>query len=117
MTETMDDGELELSNDVQLLNPDSSINFQGSTSVDSFLDDLLKNTRTCTYTHTCNPPGLDSTSGAIGLRCQTNLPCSDPHAESPSQASIGGSQKWMVSWEENCQTTIIDKYAILLLVE
>lgn len=60
MTETMDDGEVELSDNVQLLNPDSSINFQGLTSVDSFLDDLLKNTRTCTHTHTCNPPGPDA---------------------------------------------------------
>lgn len=53
------DGEAELSDNAQLFNPNSSINLQGSTSIDSFLDDLLKNTRTCTHTHTCNPPGLE----------------------------------------------------------
>ncbi|KAE8038310.1 hypothetical protein FH972_010834 [Carpinus fangiana] len=234
MTETMDDGEVELSDNVQLLNPDSSINFQGSASVDSFLDDLLKNTLTCTHTHTCNPPGPDAAhthtcfhthtqvlaseeddrpnhkentssrrrrpsgnreavrkyrekkkahtayleeevkklhqlnqqlvrklqgqaileaevfrlrsllldlrgkidselgvfpyqkqcytntmfkegncglqpaGGAIDLQCQNNLPCSHPHSESSSQAGIGGSGKRMASWEENCQTAIID---------
>jgi hypothetical protein len=60
MIEIMDDGEVELSDNVQLSNPDSSINFQGATSVDSFLDDILKNTRTCTHTHTCNPPGPEA---------------------------------------------------------
>ncbi|KAM7267271.1 hypothetical protein ACFE04_009437 [Oxalis oulophora] len=34
-------------------------NLQDSASADSFLDDFLKNTRTCTHTHTCNPPGPD----------------------------------------------------------
>ncbi|KAJ8900228.1 hypothetical protein K2173_024868 [Erythroxylum novogranatense] len=61
MRDNMDDGEVELSDRVLLPNTDSSSNFQGSASVDSFLDDLLKNTRTCTHTHTCNPPGPDAT--------------------------------------------------------
>ena len=56
----MDDGEVELSDHVLLSNPNSSSNFQGSTPIDSFLDDFLKNTRTCTHTHTCNPPGPDA---------------------------------------------------------
>nr|XP_023897190.1 basic leucine zipper 23-like [Quercus suber]XP_023897191.1 basic leucine zipper 23-like [Quercus suber]POE55059.1 basic leucine zipper 23 [Quercus suber] len=60
MIETMDDGEVELSDNVQLSNPDSSIDFPATTSIDSFLDDLLKNTRTCTHTHTCNPPGPEA---------------------------------------------------------
>lgn len=55
----MDDGEVELLDNAQLSNPESSINFQGSNSVDSLLDDFLKTTRTCTHTHTCNPPGPD----------------------------------------------------------
>lgn len=230
----MDDGDVELSENAQMLNPDSSINFQGSTSADSFLDDFLKNTRTCTHTHTCNPPGpdaahthtcyhthtqvlgseedehpnnkndsssrrrrpsgnreavrkyrekkkahtayleeevkklhilnqqlvrklqgqailesevlrlrsllldlrgkidnelgvfpyqkpcntntmfkegdcgLQSASSAIGLQCQTNLPCFHPHAESSSRAGIAGSGKMMISWEENCQPAIVD---------
>ncbi|CBI28617.3 unnamed protein product, partial [Vitis vinifera] len=51
---------VELSDHVLLSNPNSSSNFQGSTPIDSFLDDFLKNTRTCTHTHTCNPPGPDA---------------------------------------------------------
>ncbi|GAB4831785.1 hypothetical protein Ancab_005797 [Ancistrocladus abbreviatus] len=54
----MDDGEIELSDQTFLSN--SSIKIQGSASVDSFLDEFLKNTRTCTHTHTCNPPGPDA---------------------------------------------------------
>lgn len=57
----MDDGEVELSDYVLLPNPDSSSSFQCSASVDSFLDEILKNARTCTHTHTCNPPGPDAT--------------------------------------------------------
>ncbi|KAJ6945196.1 basic leucine zipper 23-like [Populus alba x Populus x berolinensis] len=57
----MDDGEIELSDHVLLPNPDSSISLQSSASVDSLLDEFLKNTRTCTHTHTCNPIGPDIT--------------------------------------------------------
>ncbi|KAL5827308.1 hypothetical protein ACOSQ3_019143 [Xanthoceras sorbifolium] len=63
MRENMDDdGEVELSvSDHALLpNPGSPSNFHNSVSVDSFLDECLKNTRTCTHTHTCNPPGPDA---------------------------------------------------------
>lgn len=58
--ENMDDGEVELSDQHGLLlNPDSSTNTNqpSSSSIDSFLDEFLKNTKTCTHTHTCNPPG------------------------------------------------------------
>ncbi|KAF9686426.1 hypothetical protein SADUNF_Sadunf03G0157300 [Salix dunnii] len=56
----MDDGEVELSDHVLLPDPGSSGSLQCSGSVDSFLDELLKNKRTCTHTHTCNPPGPDA---------------------------------------------------------
>lgn len=29
-------------------------------AVDTFVDEFLKNTPTCTHTHTCNPPGPDA---------------------------------------------------------
>lgn len=57
----MDDGELDTSEDPLSPNLNSSTNFHGPMSLDSFIDDLLKNARTCTHTHTCNPPGPDST--------------------------------------------------------
>lgn len=53
MKEKIDDGEVELS-------VDSSANVYGSLSGDSFLDDFLRNSQTCTHTHTCNPPGPDA---------------------------------------------------------
>ena len=59
MKDSMDDGEVELSDHVLLSNPDQQSCFQGQ--VDSFVDEFLKNTRTCTHTHTCNPPGPDAT--------------------------------------------------------
>ncbi|KAK4748947.1 hypothetical protein SAY87_015533 [Trapa incisa] len=57
-----DDGEVELSESVMLPpQPDSSTtSFTNSGSVDLFLDDLLKNTMTCTHRHTCNPPGPEA---------------------------------------------------------
>lgn len=56
----MDDGEVEVSDHVPLPNADSSSNLQSSASVDSFFGEFLKNTRSCTHTHTCNPPGPDA---------------------------------------------------------
>ncbi|KAG8363653.1 hypothetical protein BUALT_Bualt19G0044900 [Buddleja alternifolia] len=62
MTENMDDGEIELSDHNLLPISNSWINNQQSLSVDPFLDDLLRNSQTCTHTHTCNPPGPDDST-------------------------------------------------------
>lgn len=43
----MDDGELDISSHLLMSNSDMSNSF----------DEFLRNTRTCTHTHTCNPPG------------------------------------------------------------
>ncbi|KAK9125191.1 hypothetical protein Scep_014037 [Stephania cephalantha] len=57
----MNDGEGEILGQVLLSNhTDVSSEFQGSGSSDSFLDQFLRNTQTCTHTHTCNPPGPDA---------------------------------------------------------
>ncbi|KAI8545897.1 hypothetical protein RHMOL_Rhmol07G0072700 [Rhododendron molle] len=56
----MDDGEIEIPDQGFLSNPYPSSTIQTSSSIDSFLDEFLKKTRTCTHTHTCNPPGPDS---------------------------------------------------------
>ncbi|OIW11786.1 hypothetical protein TanjilG_31188 [Lupinus angustifolius] len=57
----MDDGNAEvsdkLSDNVLSSNPESSSHYQGSTSINIATIDLPKSTRTCTHTHTCNPPG------------------------------------------------------------
>ena len=55
MWENMDDGEVETSEEALFPNhPCSLSNFHGSIS-----GDLLKNARTCSHTHTCNPLGPD----------------------------------------------------------
>ncbi|XP_047322079.1 basic leucine zipper 23-like [Impatiens glandulifera] len=55
----MDDGEAaEHSERVLLANPETSGDAHGTASMDSLLDEFL-NTRTCTHTHSCNPPGPD----------------------------------------------------------
>ncbi|KAJ0009990.1 basic leucine zipper 23-like [Pistacia vera] len=55
----MDDGELDFSN--QEVFPSTNMGeIPSSCSMDSFFDELLKDTHACTHTHTCNPPGPDS---------------------------------------------------------
>ncbi|KAL3732630.1 hypothetical protein ACJRO7_029298 [Eucalyptus globulus] len=56
----MDDGEVEVPDPVLVPNASSSSSLQGSASMDSLIEEFLKNTRTCTHTHTCNPPGPDA---------------------------------------------------------
>ncbi|XP_058759091.1 basic leucine zipper 19-like [Vicia villosa] len=55
----MEDGELDFSNQDVFPNP-TMPEFPSSGSMDSFFDELLKDTHACTHTHTCNPPGPDS---------------------------------------------------------
>lgn len=53
----MDDGELDFSNQEMFTN--SIGDLPSSCSMDSFFDEILKDTHACTHTHTCNPPGPD----------------------------------------------------------
>ncbi|OAY37336.1 basic leucine zipper 23 isoform X2 [Manihot esculenta] len=54
----MDDGELDVLNQ-EVFSSTNMGEFQSSCSMDSFFDELLKDTHACTHTHTCNPPGPD----------------------------------------------------------
>ncbi|KMT18454.1 hypothetical protein BVRB_2g025990 [Beta vulgaris subsp. vulgaris] len=61
----MDEGEAEPADPafLQTSSPANSTNDTvsgGLTSVDYILDQFLKHTKTCTHTHTCNPPGPDA---------------------------------------------------------
>ncbi|KAL6270826.1 basic leucine zipper 23 [Prunus yedoensis var. nudiflora] len=55
----MEDGELDFSNQEMFSGPNMGGENPSSCSMDSFFDDLLKDTHACTHTHTCNPPGPD----------------------------------------------------------
>ncbi|KAK7264201.1 hypothetical protein RJT34_31806 [Clitoria ternatea] len=54
----MDDGELDFSHQEVFSSPNLA-ELPSSGSMDSFFDELLKDTHACTHTHTCNPPGPD----------------------------------------------------------
>lgn len=54
----MDDGELDFSTHDVFSSPNMG-EIPSSSSMDSFFDELLKDTHACTHTHTCNPPGPD----------------------------------------------------------
>ncbi|TYH76435.1 hypothetical protein ES332_D04G085700v1 [Gossypium tomentosum] len=87
MKENMEDGEIELSDHVLLSNTVPSTNFQDSTSVDLIIDEYLKNTRTCSHTHTCNPPGPDVAHSHTCYHTHTQLLTSeddDYHNNKPS---------------------------------
>ncbi|XP_078442634.1 basic leucine zipper 19-like [Wolffia australiana] len=54
----MDNGEIEVSNQAFSSMNDADQTPSGC-SMDSFFDEILKDTHACTHTHTCNPPGPD----------------------------------------------------------
>lgn len=56
----MEDGELEFLNHDGFTNPHmGDQELPTSCSIDSFINEILKDTHACTHTHTCNPPGPD----------------------------------------------------------
>ncbi|QCD95787.1 basic leucine zipper 24-like [Vigna unguiculata] len=83
----MDDGNAELSdklsNNVLFLNPESSSSFQASTSVNTVPELCRSSSRTCTHTHTCNPPGPDAahTHTCYHTHTQIFAPEDDHHKE------------------------------------
>lgn len=54
----MEDGELESSNP-EVFSSSNAVEIPSSCSMDSFFDEILKDTHACTHAHTCNPPGPD----------------------------------------------------------
>lgn len=66
----MDDGEIDFS-DHDVFAACHDLPVMGS--MESFLDELLKNTHSCTHTHTCNPPGPDNTHTHTCVHTHTQL--------------------------------------------
>ncbi|XP_042496875.1 basic leucine zipper 23-like [Macadamia integrifolia] len=88
----MDDGEVELCDQVLLSNPDVSCDLQGPT-YDSF-DEFLKNTRTCTHTHTCNPPGPDAAHTHTCYHTHTQVLASeDDEGSNDKEKSVSKSRR------------------------
>lgn len=86
---SMDDGEVELSDPALLPNTTSSSNntLRGSGAVDSIIDEFLKHTRTCTHTHTCNPPGPDAAHTHTCYHTHTQVFSSGEDTKSQSETS------------------------------
>ncbi|KAK9051914.1 hypothetical protein SSX86_028542 [Deinandra increscens subsp. villosa] len=55
----MEDGELDFSNNEMFPDPNMG-DILSNDSLGSFFDDIFKDSHACTHTHTCNPPGPDS---------------------------------------------------------
>lgn len=55
----MDNGEIEISNQEVSSNVNDEDQCPGGCSMESFFDEILKDSHACTHTHTCNPPGPD----------------------------------------------------------
>ncbi|XXG44392.1 hypothetical protein AAC387_Pa01g4212 [Persea americana] len=91
----MDDGEVESSDHVSLSNPDISTDFHESAPVETFIDEFLKNARTCTHTHTCNPPGPDAahTHTCYHTHTQVISNSEDDHEQNEKQHSVTKSKK------------------------
>ncbi|KAF3434711.1 hypothetical protein FNV43_RR21796 [Rhamnella rubrinervis] len=69
----MDDGELDFSNQEVFSSPNMGGEIPSSCSMDSFFDELFKDTHACTHTHTCNPPGPDYSHTHTCLHVHTKI--------------------------------------------
>ncbi|KAF5744174.1 hypothetical protein HS088_TW08G00770 [Tripterygium wilfordii] len=89
-----EDREVELSDTNGILqNRCSSGDFLNSVSVDSLLDDFLRNTRTCTHTHTCNPPGPDAAHTHTCYHTHTQVLTSEEDDQSKNEEKPSSKQK------------------------
>ncbi|RLN39679.1 putative transcription factor kapC [Panicum miliaceum] len=84
----MDDGDLDFSNPDTFLCPAIGNDLPSSCSMDSYFDDILKDTEhhACTHTHTCNPPVHDHSHTHTCVHVHTKIVAASPEAaESPSE--------------------------------
>ncbi|CAM0908747.1 unnamed protein product [Alopecurus aequalis] len=92
----MDDGDLDFSNPETYLCPSLGTDAPGGgCSMDSYFDDILKDTEhlACTHTHTCNPPARDLSHTHTCVHVHTKVvSASSDGAESPS-AEAASSKK------------------------
>ncbi|KAJ0605505.1 hypothetical protein HanHA300_Chr02g0063781 [Helianthus annuus] len=55
----MEEGELDFSNTEMFTDPNMG-DIPSNDLLDRFFDDIFKDSHACAHTHTCNPPGPDS---------------------------------------------------------
>nr|ACG33099.1 DNA binding protein [Zea mays] len=89
----MDDGDLDFSNPDTYLCPALGTDPPSSCSMDSYFDEILKDTEhlACTHTHTCNPPVHDLSHTHTCVHVHTKIVAASPgDAESPSENNSNG---------------------------
>ncbi|KAL7002536.1 Basic leucine zipper 23 [Sarracenia purpurea var. burkii] len=87
----MDDGEIDFSN--QEVFPNSNIgDIPSSCSMDSFFDEIFNDTHACTHTHTCNPPGPDSSHTHTCFHVHTKI-VTAPNEDKASDDTAESSEK------------------------
>ncbi|EFJ30209.1 hypothetical protein SELMODRAFT_409920 [Selaginella moellendorffii] len=69
----MDDGEVDFSDHDIFCGASNLVCDDDHSAMESFLDEILKSTHTCTHTHTCNPPGPDKTHTHTCFHTHTQL--------------------------------------------
>nr|GMD08610.1 basic leucine zipper 23-like [Ipomoea batatas] len=80
----MEDGELEFSNQ-EMLSGSNFCEFPDSNSyMDSFLNEILKDTHACTHAHTCNPPGPDNSHTHTCYHVHTKIVPAPSEDKAPS---------------------------------
>ncbi|XP_010266832.1 PREDICTED: basic leucine zipper 23-like [Nelumbo nucifera] len=87
----MDDGELDFSNQEVFSSANLGDQLPSSCSMDEFFDELLKDAQACTHTHTCNPPGPDSTHTHTCFHVHTKIlpaPSEDKAATDDTEESV-----------------------------
>ncbi|KAF8410409.1 hypothetical protein HHK36_002938 [Tetracentron sinense] len=93
----MDDGELDFLNQEAFSSANMDDQLQSSCSMDSFFEELLKDTHACTHTHTCNPPGPDLSHTHTCFHVHTKIlsaPTEDKTAtDDTSESAEKGSKK------------------------
>lgn len=89
----MDDGELEFSNHEMFLGSNVG-DIPSSGSMNSFFDDIFNDAHACTHTHTCNPPGPDSSHTHTCYHVHTKiLPSMSDDDKTPTDDTAESSEK------------------------
>ncbi|KAL9244851.1 hypothetical protein vseg_018572 [Gypsophila vaccaria] len=90
----VDDGDVDFSNPDLICGPNFGDVPSGG-SMDSFFDELLRDTHACTHTHTCNPPGPDLTHTHTCFHVHTKIvpPTSEEKSGNNEDSAESGEQK------------------------
>ncbi|KQK16710.1 basic leucine zipper 23 [Brachypodium distachyon] len=94
----MDDGDLDFNPDTYLCSGAAAGGTEtpGACSMDSYFDEILKDTEhlACTHTHTCNPPVHDLSHTHTCVHVHTKIvSASSDGAESPAENTTSGTSK------------------------